>query len=685
MAWRLFARPQPKPTRTPGRRNRLHVEDLECRVTPASLTAYEIHALQIVNQMRADPAAFANDLKQLYLGGAYLSPSGYSASDPIWTDLRAAINSAQSKSSWRSGFTSTGPDTFLSVASALAPRAPLAWDAAMQDGAVNHNQWMYDNVYAHSVFTQGAPPSSGETPSNHIPGISRNYNVAQGDFYDYVGLGLNAAGENVSWGVNQGSVAYQAYKNGQISLDGFYQRFVYADVLGFMLEYNNGSSNAWGHLQNLASATYNFNVVGLANYLYENPVESPQNSVAQSSFTTHRIGLRPNVSYANVLLYQDLNHNNIYDAGEGVPGQINYNFGAGTLAVPTTGYGQIVLPASGAYTISATYLGYSLGAQQLLANGANKTFAFKVGSAQTTTTTLTSTPNASTGGTLITLTATVSPSPGNGGTVGFVENGSALPGGDNVPLVGGVATFQIASLAPGTHPISALYSGSSTFGPSASNTVNQVVTAAPPAPQVLSVTPNANIGSLAGSQRSRVVSLVVIFNQAVQLDGNAFSLALHANGVFWNGSAQPAGYGTLPQSLDVQTSDSINWVVTFLGNTDTGVDGLNSLRDGVYDFNTEAAKVHPLGSPAMNMTSNAKTVFHRLFGDANLPSTPSGGTPNVDFQALVNSGDNLTFRSAFNTPANYKPFFDFTGDAAINSGDNLQFRNRFNKALSWKV
>ena len=85
------------------------------------------------------------------------------------------------------------------------------------------------------------------------------------------------------------------------------------------------------------------------------------------------------------------------------------------------------------------------------------------------------------------------------------------------------------------------------------------------------------------------------------------------------------------------------------------------------------------------MAANSTTTFHRLFGDTGAPTTPAGGTPNVDFEAVVNSGDNLAFRGAFNNAANYKAFFDFNGDGVINSGDNLQFRNRFNKALTWSV
>src|SRR6185295_16824073 len=162
---------------------------------------------------------------------------------------------------------------------------------------------------------------------------------------------------------------------------------------------------------------------------------------------------------------------------------------------------------------------------------------------------------------------------------------------------------------------------------------------------------------------------------------------LHTNNVSFGGAAQPNGYGSLPTSLNVTTTDSKTWIVTFVGNTDAGADGFNSLKDGVYDLNIDAAKVHLLAVPSVTMAANATTTFHRLFGDTGAPATPTGGTPGTDFLAVDNTGDNLAFRAAFNKPAGggYRPFLDFNGDGIINTADNFQFRSRFNKALTWRM
>ena len=179
-------------------------------------------------------------------------------------------------------------------------------------------------------------------------------------------------------------------------------------------------------------------------------------------------------------------------------------------------------------------------------------------------------------------------------------------------------------------------------------------------------------------QRSRIASLVVAFDRPVQLDANAIALALHVNNVTFGGVAQPTGLGVLPTSLNLASTDNITWTVTFTGNTETGLDGLNSLQDGVYDLNIAANRVHPVGAPTVNMAANSTTTFHRLFGDTDAPSV---GT---DVQAIVSVADNLAFRGTFNSSSNYNAKFDFLGDGTIAIDDNFQFRNRFNKVLSWR-
>jgi hypothetical protein len=294
-----------------------------------------------------------------------------------------------------------------------------------------------------------------------------------------------------------------------------------------------------------------------------------------------------------------------------------------------------------------------------------------------------------------TLPAGLTPTAANTGTISgwtvttvgqtvTATRSNALGNGASYPPL--PVTVNVASNAPANVINTATVAGGGDVNVT-NNSANDstTITPAAAAPQVVSVTVNGNSASLSGPQRSRVASLVVVFDQAVQLDPNALKLALHTNNVSFNGAAQASGFGDLPTTLNSTTTDNSTFVVTFVGNTEVGVDGISSIKDGVYDFIVTGSLVHPFGVPAVSMASNSTTTFHRLYGDTGLPVTPSGGTAGVDFQAIVNSGDNLTFRGAFNNATNYKAFLDFNGDGVINSGDNLQFRTRFNKPLNWRV
>jgi hypothetical protein len=89
-----------------------------------------------------------------------------------------------------------------------------------------------------------------------------------------------------------------------------------------------------------------------------------------------------------------------------------------------------------------------------------------------TTTSVASSSNPSAAGQSVTFTATVSPNDGSG-TVGFFADGSTTPlgGCGAVPLTDNGGSWQAScttgsDFAPGTHPISADYSGSALYGPS---------------------------------------------------------------------------------------------------------------------------------------------------------------------------------------------------------------------------
>ena len=114
-----------------------------------------------------------------------------------------------------------------------------------------------------------------------------------------------------------------------------------------------------------------------------------------------------------------------------------------------------------------------------LETSANKIGELPISTTKTaTTTTIIASPNPSLPGAPVTLTATVTTA-GTGtptGTVTFTIDGANQPPVTLSTVKGNdQATFTTSSLAPGIHVITATYSGSTTFAPSTSNIVNQVV------------------------------------------------------------------------------------------------------------------------------------------------------------------------------------------------------------------
>src|SRR5262249_10635927 len=91
----------------------------------------------------------------------------------------------------------------------------------------------------------------------------------------------------------------------------------------------------------------------------------------------------------------------------------------------------------------------------------------------TSTTALTSSPNPSTFGQSVTFTATVTTPLGTPtGNVTFLDGGNSL---GTQPLGGNPATLTVSTMTPGTHNNTATYNGHSSFTPSTSSPVSQIV------------------------------------------------------------------------------------------------------------------------------------------------------------------------------------------------------------------
>jgi uncharacterized repeat protein (TIGR03803 family) len=107
-----------------------------------------------------------------------------------------------------------------------------------------------------------------------------------------------------------------------------------------------------------------------------------------------------------------------------------------------------------------------------LGGTSNSGVVFEVTPPTVTATTLTSSPNPSTYGQVVTFTAVVTPAPPDGETISLMKGKTVLGTGS---LSGGSASFVTSALPRGGTRIAAVYGGDPRFSGSTSNTVRQVV------------------------------------------------------------------------------------------------------------------------------------------------------------------------------------------------------------------
>lgn len=154
----------------------------------------------------------------------------------------------------------------------------------------------------------------------------------------------------------------------------------------------------------------------------------------------------------------------------------NSSLGAFTLVNGSASFSFSAL-AVGPHTISATY-NVATGFQAITSTSAVLSHVVNATSSATTTTVaVASNLNPSKSGQEVTFTATVTAMNGSPvGTVNFLD-GSVVIGSGTLNS-NGVATFNTSTLATGTHSITAVYVGNSTFSTSTSAPVSQLVSAA---------------------------------------------------------------------------------------------------------------------------------------------------------------------------------------------------------------
>ncbi|WP_011175488.1 Ig-like domain repeat protein [Candidatus Protochlamydia amoebophila] len=209
---------------------------------------------------------------------------------------------------------------------------------------------------------------------------------------------------------------------------------------------------------------------GDANFTASTSPVLSQNIIAATTSIALSSSMIPSVFGQTITLTADVT----ILAGSGVvSGTVTFNEGSVVLGTSGVSNGIALITISnlsvGAHTLKATYNGNSSfgnstspNLNQIVEPGTTKTF-------------LSSSSNPSQFGDVITLTANVSTTGGNGtltGTVTF-KNGSSVLGTGTIS--NDQATFSVSDLGVGTHTLTAVYSGNTNFEGSTSSNLKQIV------------------------------------------------------------------------------------------------------------------------------------------------------------------------------------------------------------------
>jgi Bacterial Ig-like domain (group 3) len=286
----------------------------------------------------------------------------------------------------------------------------------------------------------------------------------------------------------------------------------------------------------------------------------------------------------------------------------------------------------------------------------------------TTTTTVTSAPNPAASGQSVKFTASVTSTTSGTitGTVQFYDGSTAI--GSPVTLSGGGAAYSTTTLSAGSHSITAVYSGDSTYGTSTSSALTQTINAGSKASTTTAVTSSANpstvganvtfsaavtsstSGTLTGTVQfydgaTALGSPVVLAAGAAQYSTTALGAGAHAITATYSGdtnyatSTSPALTQTVNSATKAATTtavqsslnpSTVGASVTFTAMVMTSqagtITGTVQFYDGATALGSPVALVSASASAALSTTTlaqGANTITATYSGDANYVTSTS--------------------------------------------------------------
>src|ERR1051326_1435897 len=296
----------------------------------------------------------------------------------------------------------------------------------------------------------------------------------------------------------------------------------------------------------LSSGSHSITAVYSGDGSYANSTSAVVSQVVNKIATTTTAGSSPNPStYGQPVTFI------ASVSPSAATGTVQFLDGSTSLGTVTLSGGTASLVtsalSSGSHSITAVYSGdgsYANSTAAAVSQVVNKI---------ATTTTAGSSPNPSTYGQAVTLTASVSPSAATG-TVQFLDGSTSL---GTVTLSGGTASLVTSALSSGSHSIIAAYSGDGSYVNSTSAAVSQIVKQAPPTTAIISsanpanygqsvtfravVTPASASGSVQFLDGTTVLGAVTVVSGGAALSTSSLSSGGHSISAVYSGDASFTG------------------------------------------------------------------------------------------------------------------------------------------------
>jgi hypothetical protein len=317
--------------------------------------------------------------------------------------------------------------------------------------------------------------------------------------------------------------------------------------------------------------------------------------------------------------------------------------GCGSVAL-NSGQAQCVTNtlSAGPHSLSAVYSGD--------ANNLTSTGTLSQSVLANTTTTVQSNNNPSTAGQQVTFTATITGSSPTG-TVTFSDGALPVAGCSGVTVSGGTATCQISTLTPGTHPITASYSGDTANRPSSTSApLSQVVNMATSSTSILSSTNPSSVGQS------------VTFTATVSGDAPAGTVTFNdgANPIAGCSGVVLSG-ATATCSTSALTSGSHSITASYAGDTNNQASTSAPLVQTVNKVTTTTGVTSTI-NPSLVGQSVTFTATVSGHSPAGTVTFNDGANPIAGCSGVVLSGATATCTTSTLTPGPHSITGSYSGD-----------------------